>query len=103
MENRLLEEALKMPPNERVELAELILASIDYEHREVRDAWIAEVQDRIVAVREGRAILLDFESLQEGWITMIERITANPKIVGGKPITRGTRTQASIGNAHYAR
>ena len=63
MEKRLLEEALKMPPNERVELAELILASIDYEHEEVREAWIAEVQDRMAAVREGRAMLLDFESV----------------------------------------
>jgi len=63
MENRLLEEALKMPPNERVELAELILASIDYEHEEVRDAWIAEVRDRMVAVREGKAKLLDLQDI----------------------------------------
>ncbi len=63
MENRLLEEALKMPPNERVELAELILTSIDYEHKEVREAWIAEVQARMAAVREGSARLLDLESL----------------------------------------
>jgi putative addiction module component (TIGR02574 family) len=63
MESRLLEEALKMSPNERVALAEMILASIDHEPEEIRQAWISEVQDRMVAVREGRAILLDFESL----------------------------------------
>ncbi|MBL7173039.1 MAG: addiction module protein [Desulfobacteraceae bacterium] len=53
MENRLLEEALKMPPNERVALAEMILASIDYEDEEIREAWIAEVQERMIVVREG--------------------------------------------------
>jgi hypothetical protein len=53
MENRLLEEALKMPPNERVALAEMILASIDYEDEGIREAWIAEVQDRMIVVREG--------------------------------------------------
>ncbi|EFK08525.1 toxin-antitoxin system, antitoxin component, ribbon-helix-helix domain protein [delta proteobacterium NaphS2] len=63
MENRLLEEALKMPPGERVALAELILASIDHEEEEIRQTWIAEVQDRMKAVREGRAKLLDFQDL----------------------------------------
>ncbi|MDQ1336952.1 MAG: hypothetical protein QG552_3902 [Thermodesulfobacteriota bacterium] len=59
MESRLLEEALKMSPNERVEFAELILASIDHEHEEIRQAWVAEAEDRMTAVREGRARLLD--------------------------------------------
>jgi len=63
MENTLLDEALKMPPDERVALAELILASVDYEDEEIRKAWIAEVRDRISAVREGRARLLDFQDL----------------------------------------
>jgi len=63
MEKSLLDEALKMPPNERVALAELILASVDYEEEEIRKPWIAEVRDRISAVREGRARLLDFQDL----------------------------------------
>ncbi len=63
MESRLLEEALKMPPNERVALAEMILASIDYEPEEIRQAWISEVQDRMAAVREGRARLLNLQDL----------------------------------------
>jgi len=45
--------------NERVEFAELILASIDHEHEEIRQAWVAEVEDRMTAVREGSARLLD--------------------------------------------
>ena len=63
MDNILLEKALKMPPNERLTFAELILASIDHEEEEIRQAWIKEVNDRMKAVNEGRANLLDFEGL----------------------------------------
>ncbi len=63
MDNTLLEKALEMPPNERVTLAELILSSIDYEEDGIRQAWIAEVKNRMNAVNKGRAKLLDFEGL----------------------------------------
>ena len=63
MDNALLEKALEMPPNERVAFAELILASIDYEEEKIRQSWIAEVNNRIKAVNEGKSRLLDFESL----------------------------------------
>ncbi len=63
MDNTLLEKALSMPPNERVAFAELILASIDHEEDGIRKAWIAEVKNRMQAVSEGRAKLLDFEGL----------------------------------------
>ena len=63
MDNTLLEKALEMPPNERVAFAELILASIDYEEDGIRQAWIAEVKNRMNAVNEGKAKLLDFEGL----------------------------------------
>jgi len=63
MEKKLFEKALKMPVNERVVFAELILASLDQENDEVRLAWLDEVNSRIKAVKEGRAKLLDFEAL----------------------------------------
>ena len=63
MENRLLEEALKMLPGERVAFAELILASIDHEDERIQQVWVTEVQDRMKAVREGKAKLLDFQDL----------------------------------------
>jgi hypothetical protein len=63
MDKELFEKALKMPPNERLAFAELILATIEHEEDEVRDAWIKEVHDRMKAVNEGRAKLLDFEKL----------------------------------------
>lgn len=63
MDKTLLENALEMPPNERVLFAELILASIDYEEEEVRQTWISEVKDRIQTTNEGKAKLSKFESL----------------------------------------
>jgi len=63
MDKALLEKALEMTPNERVVLAELILASIDHEENEIRELWLSEVKDRIKAVNEGKAKLLDFERL----------------------------------------
>jgi putative addiction module component (TIGR02574 family) len=63
MDKTLLDKALALPPNERMAFAELILASIDIEEIEVKQSWIDEVKDRIQAVKEGRAKLLDFDSL----------------------------------------
>ena len=63
MDKALLEKALEMSPNERVVLAELILASIDHEEDEIRELWLSEVKDRIKAVNKGKAKLLDFEIL----------------------------------------
>ncbi len=63
MDKNLLEKVLEMPPNERVVFAELILASIDHEDQDIRKSWIIEVKNRMKAVNEGRANLLDFEKL----------------------------------------
>ena len=63
MDKKLFEKALKMPVNERVVFAELILASLEQENDEVRLIWLDEVNSRIKAVKEGRAKLLDFEAL----------------------------------------
>ena len=63
MDEELFERALKMSPNERLAFAELILASLEQEEDEVRAAWVAEVKDRMKAVNEGRAKLLDFKAL----------------------------------------
>jgi len=63
MDESLLEKALEMPPNERVVFAELIIASNDCEKDEILQSWITEVKNRMIAVNEGRAQLLDFEGL----------------------------------------
>ena len=55
MTQDLLDEALKMPPNERVKFAQLIMASIDCEKDKIRKFWLDEIKDRRQAVKEGRA------------------------------------------------
>ena len=65
MDTILLEKALELPPNERVAFAELILASIEHEEERIRQTWIMEVNDRIKAIKEGKATLLDFEELYD--------------------------------------
>ena len=42
--------------------AELILESIDHEDEEIRKAWLNEVKDRMQAVKDGKAKLIDFEA-----------------------------------------
>jgi c-di-GMP-binding flagellar brake protein YcgR len=59
MDKKLFEKALKMPVNERVVFAELILASLDQENDEVRLAWLDEVNSRIKAAKEGSAKLIE--------------------------------------------
>jgi len=63
MDKKLLEQALMMAPNERVIFAELILASLEHEDENVRLAWVREVKERINAVEEGRAKIMDFNAL----------------------------------------
>ncbi|NCD33978.1 MAG: antitoxin [Spartobacteria bacterium] len=63
MNTALFEEAIAMPPVERVALAEAILASIDEEKDSVKDVWINEVKNRMKAVEEGRAELYEMEEL----------------------------------------
>ena len=40
MDKTLLEKVLDLPPIERVEFAQLILASLEVEDKSVRNAWI---------------------------------------------------------------
>lgn len=65
MNSDLLERALKLPPSERVALAEVILESIDHKEDYIRQKWIVEVKERMKAVKEGRSKLLNFEDLYD--------------------------------------
>lgn len=50
-------ETLKLTPEERVELAERLLASV-FDDREIENAWEAEVERRIGDLESGRAKLI---------------------------------------------
>jgi hypothetical protein len=65
MDKELFEKTLMMPPNERLAFAELVLASLEHEDKEISTAWVNEVNDRIKAVNEGRSNLLDIEALND--------------------------------------
>jgi putative addiction module component (TIGR02574 family) len=51
------EEALKLLPEERVRLADHLLASVSGES-EIEEAWAAEVERRIAEVEVGRMVLI---------------------------------------------
>ncbi len=63
MDRLLINTAMELPPIQRVAFAELLLASIDHEEEEISEAWMSEVHERMMAVNEGRATLLDFDAL----------------------------------------
>jgi len=63
MDKTLLEKVLDLPPIERVEFAQLILASLEVEDKSVRKAWIKEVEKRINDYKSGKSKLLDFEEV----------------------------------------
>lgn len=65
MEHNLLNEALKMPPDKRVELAQLLFESIEYEDPAIRDKWLNEVEQRMKSVKEGKSQLLDFNVIYD--------------------------------------
>jgi len=51
---QVLEEALALPPDERAELADRLLSSLDMEHqRKIDELWAVEVEDRIDAFERG--------------------------------------------------
>lgn len=44
--DRLLEEALQLPPSERAKIAAELLSSLDEQDRDVKTAWAAEIERR---------------------------------------------------------
>jgi len=63
MESALLNKALELPAAERVEFAEIVLASIDYEDASVRKAWLTEVRERMESAKQGRTRILDYDAV----------------------------------------
>ena len=51
--SRLLEEALALPINERADLVERLLSSLDPSEQKIEKLWAAEVEERIDAFERG--------------------------------------------------
>ena len=52
-DSRLLEEALALPINERADLVDRLLSSLDPSEPKIEKLWAAEVEDRIDALERG--------------------------------------------------
>lgn len=55
----LASQAAKLPPNERLQLVETILATLDKPDPEISAAWAAEAQDRLAAYHRGELAAVD--------------------------------------------
>jgi putative addiction module component (TIGR02574 family) len=51
--------AAKLPPSDRLELVETILATLDKPDPDISAAWAAEAQDRLAAFRRGELVAVD--------------------------------------------
>ena len=62
--NKILHEALSLPPAERAELVDLVLASLDdADRREIDQAWAVEAESRIDAYERGEITAIDGEEV----------------------------------------
>jgi putative addiction module component (TIGR02574 family) len=52
-------QAAKLPPRDRLELVESILATLDAPDPEITAAWVAEAQDRLAAYERGELAAVD--------------------------------------------
>ena len=65
-EGSLHEEALKLPLDQRADLAAALLKSLDGEpEEEVEAAWAAEIERRLHDIRGGKVALEDWESVRD--------------------------------------
>ena len=51
--------AAKLPPSDRLQLVETILATLDKPDPEITAAWSAEAEDRLAAFRRGELAAVD--------------------------------------------
>ena len=62
---RITKEAMDLPPRQRRALAEFLLESVDAPTAdpEAEAAWESEIQDRIRAIDEGRAVGVSYDDV----------------------------------------
>jgi putative addiction module component (TIGR02574 family) len=59
----LIEKARALPAEERIEIAEAIMASLDETDSALDQAWLAEARDRLAAYRRGELRARDFDDV----------------------------------------
>jgi putative addiction module component (TIGR02574 family) len=63
--NELLQEVLSMPPEDRAELADSILASLEPSDPRILELWAAEAEDRVAAFERNEIEAISAESVFE--------------------------------------
>ncbi len=60
MQTQIIKELLQIPARQRVELAEVMLESVEQESDEINKLWIEEVEKRIKSYKNGESVVMDF-------------------------------------------
>jgi hypothetical protein len=60
MTQNIIDEVIQAPANEKVQLAELLLESIEHSDGKINQLWIEEVRRRMLSVKNGKTKLIDF-------------------------------------------
>lgn len=63
--NEILEEVLGMPPEERAELVDSILVSLEPSDPKILELWAIEAEDRVAAFERGEIEAVSAESVFE--------------------------------------
>jgi putative addiction module component (TIGR02574 family) len=69
----LLTEAMSLPPRERAKLAQELLHSLHERDEDADAEWIEEIRRRSREVAEGRAELLDWETVRARLVRRLEQ------------------------------
>lgn len=62
--NKILQEALRLPTNERMDLMAALSDSLDAPEAELSPEWKAEVENRIAQVERGEVELVPWEQVE---------------------------------------
>ena len=89
---KLLEEALTLPPSDRAELAAQLLASLDEAEGGVEAAWAAEIAHSIGRPRAGETVVVAAASGPDG--SMVAQLA---KLHGASQVDEALRTAADAG------
>jgi len=59
----ILKEALSLSPNEKAELVDELLVSLDYPDPDIEKVWAEEVEKRIDAIDQGKSKTISLEEV----------------------------------------
>jgi putative addiction module component (TIGR02574 family) len=73
---KILEQALEMPPKDRAAIAERLILSLDVQaDSDVEATWQREIRQRVAEIEKGEVVCIP-------WDTVRERLRKNPRETG---------------------